>query len=758
MDRSQQTVFTARDGDASGDAWEWRVHADRLAPLIDGIEYFRAVRSAMTRARRQILILGWELHSEIDLVRGEAAEQIARQDGWPVRLADLLQALVEERPELEVQLLIWEGASLFAIERQFVPRMKRPWDRHPRLTLVWDRDTPPLGSHHQKLVVVDDRVAFAGGMDLTQSRWDTHAHRIGDERRRKPGLLPFHGDPYHDAMIALDGEAAATLGSWSRERWLRATGERLDAPEPPAAGVEGTDPWPEDVEPLLTDRVVSFALTQPDFGGRPEKRQCEQAFLVQIRAARRLIYIETQYLAASDVVEALCERLAEPDGPEVVLILPFGCPGTLQSLAMDTRRDELFAKLRAADRHDRFGVYWPTLAGGATEDVFDQSVYVHAKLMVVDDRILRVGSANLNERSMGLDTELDVFVEVADETDREAIARFRRRSLSYLLGVEAERLAAVEAEQGSLVATIDALRDGDRTLQPFDHAAPDRNGEHSLAIELADPSRPLDDVDVQTVLEAMAQSAGVVPRLRGVANEAIGVFRRSRGAFLSLAALLVVAVLIAFTPLRDWLDRSVLVDLLGSIGHGPMGLLGALGAFVLLGSLGFPITVLVAATGAAIGSWWAAAFAFVGVMGASVAGFFVGRRMPGLVGDDLAEGRFARIRRAVENDSVLAIAVIRNIPVAPFTVVNALIGLSGVRWGAYLLGTAIGMLPGTILLSVFGYELGDLLRDPSPRAIVGAAAAIVAIVAVSVLGQRWLGDLEEEGGGVTGDDRGRGDE
>lgn len=731
-----------RADESDGEVFEWRAATGRLAPLIDGVEYFPAVRRAMAAAQRQILILGWELHSEIDLVRGDEAAQIKEREDLPIRLADLLEALVEARPELEVHLLVWEGASLFALERQFVPRMKRPWDRHPRIRLVWDRDTPALGSHHQKLVVVDDRVAFAGGMDLTQSRWDSHDHRVDDERRRKPGLLPFHGNPYHDAMVAFDGEAAAILGDWCRERWRRATGEPLDPPKIEARDSGEDDPWPEDVEPLLRDQTVSIVLTQPDFGGRPEKRQCEQAFLAQIRDAERLIYIETQYLAVDGIVAALCDRLREPDGPEVVLVLPFGCPGLLQSASMDTRRDSLLAELRDADEGGRFGVYWPALAAGSTEDPFDHSVYVHAKVMVIDDRLIRIGSANLNNRSMGLDTELDVVVEVDGPADREQVARFRRRLMSPLHGVDAEAIAEAEAERGSVVAAIESLRSGDSSLHPFEHSAPDAASNIALDIELADPSRPLDDVDVQTVVEKMAEQTELGPKMRSVGNEVIGVFRRSLGPILGLAALLVLAALFAFTPLRQVIDRESLIGTLRSLQEGPVGLLGVLGAFILLGSIGFPITVLIAAVGALIDAWWAAPLAIVGVLGASLAGFFVGNRLPWMASEKLAEGRLERIRNALENNAVLAIAALRNVPIAPFTVVNAALGLTGVGWAPYLLGTAIGMLPGTVLLSVFGRQIGDLLRDPTPLAIAGVVAAGAALVAFALLSQRLLRHLD----------------
>lgn len=513
----------------------WRARTGRIAPLIDAAAYFGAAREAIMNARRQVLIVGWELHSEVELLRGEQAEH--RRDDRPVVLADLLQWAVEERPELRVYLLIWSGASLFALEREHLPRMKRPWEMHERIRLEWDRDTPSLGSQHQKLVVVDDLVAFVGGIDLTKARWDTHEHKREDPRRRTPGMFSSPSHPYHDAMLALDSDAARTLGEHARSRWRRATGESLD---PPTLDESPPDPWPASVEPLLRDREVSFALTEPKFNGRVGTRQVERSFLDQFRAARSLIYLETQYLAAERLAEVLADRLREPRGPEVVIVLPYGCPGLVQSIAMDRQRDRLLDRLRDADEHDRLRALWPTLAGGDTTRPFADSVYVHAKVTVIDDRLLRIGSANLNNRSMGLDSELDAFIEVGDDAEaRGRVASFRRRSMSYLLGCDAEEIARAEADAGSVVAAIDRLRGGERTLWPFEHRAAKLARAVPLDIRLADPDEPPDELDTQRVLEALAESTGIPERARLARSRLIGLARRHKPA----AALLAVACL-----------------------------------------------------------------------------------------------------------------------------------------------------------------------------------------------------------------------
>lgn len=476
---------------------EWTAGTHRLAPLVDGVEYYRFVRDAMIRARRQIMIVGWELHSEVELIRGDDTEG-STLGGWPVRLGELLIALVEARPELHVNLLIWEGQTMFAFERQHFPRMKRPWSKHPRIRLVWDSDTPPYASQHQKFVVIDDCVALSGGMDLTTSRWDTHDHDPHDPRRRNPGIVPTTGYPYHDMMIAVDGEAARVIGSWARERWRLATEEVLQPPE--SNFLQASDPWPPELTPLLENKTVSIALTQPYHGGKLEKRQVEALYPVQIARAKDLIYIENQYFSCGQIADALCERLRDEDGPEVIFILPFGCPGTPQAMGMDPRRDELLDRLRGADPGGRLGVYWATLNGGATERVYDESVYIHAKMMIIDDNLLRIGSANLANRSMGLDTELDITVEVDDATDKVAIAGFRRLLLSYFLDTTADSIASIEASMTPLQA-IERIRGGKKTLHPFDHRAGDFEHGLRIPIDLCDPSEPLDKIELERLAE-----------------------------------------------------------------------------------------------------------------------------------------------------------------------------------------------------------------------------------------------------------------
>jgi phospholipase D1/2 len=721
---------------------EWCERTQRFAPLVNGVEYFRAVRSSLIEARRRVFILGWEIHSEIDLLRGEEADRAVEEDGWPVRLADLLLKLVDVRPDLEVRMLIWEGASLFALERQHVPRMKQPWNKHARITLHWDRDTPQLGSQHQKVVVIDDAVAFAGGMDLTKARWDSHDHKLEDRRRRKPGLLPSYSDPYHDAMVALDGPAARRLGEWCRERWARSTNERVNNEEPEPDGHEEVDAWPSGVAPLLRDIEVGIALTQPDYAEREEKRQVEQSLLDQIAAARNLIFIETQYFTSETLGEALCERLREEDGPEVVLILPYGCPGRLQAMAMDTRRDALLDTLRDADRGDRLGVYWATLAGDDDhDDVHARAVYIHAKTMVVDDRLLRIGSANFNNRSMGLDTELDIFTKV-DEDAQDAIAAYRRGLLSNLLHVDVQQISDEEDSKGSVLRAIEALRGGERTLHPFDHRASELAQAAPFDLELADPNRPI-DMGADAVLRAIARETKFRDRLGKVASIVIGAMRRHKGVLILVGVVIAVSLLIVLTPVDQAFNREWVGGVIESVRSSPLGLAGVTGLFIVLASIGFPITVLIAVLGATLPAAWAIPLCIVGVIGASLPGYVLARAARDRIDAHLSSAVLRRLESRLRDHGVLAVAIVRNVPVAPFAVMNIALATLGCSAMSYLLGTVLGMLPGMVVIILFGSEIRNVITDPTPLAVARLIGVGVLLVGAAVASDALLKRLRQ---------------
>lgn len=455
----------------------WRTaRAAEAALIIDAAEYFARLKAAMLRARACIILIGWDFDTRVRL------EREAEPGDWPDTLGTLLSELVARRPDLRVYILKWDLGILQSLGRGATPLVVLDWMTSARIRLRLDAAHPAGACHHHKLVVIDDALAFCGGIDITVGRWDTPEHRDDDPRRTSP--WGFEQPPWHDATAAVSGEAARALGQLARERWRQATGEVL---EPPRAAHAI---WPEGLRPLFRDVEVAIARTQPAYEGQAEIREIEALTLAAVRSAERAIYVESQYLASHRVGEALASRLAERGGPEIVVINPLSAEGWLEEEVMGAARALLVERLREADRHGRFRIYHPVAAGGTP-------IYVHAKVMIVDDRFLKVGSSNLNNRSMGFDTECDLAFEARPGSpDAESIAAtirgVRRRLLSEHLGIAAQDLADAERQGGgSLVAAIERLRKpSGRTLLPLD--PPDlAPAERVISRErILDPERP----------------------------------------------------------------------------------------------------------------------------------------------------------------------------------------------------------------------------------------------------------------------------
>lgn len=450
----------------------WRVEqADRFTFIVDAADYFVAARKAMLAARKSIMLIGWDFDARIHLERGEG-------DAGPERLSEFILWLADRSPELEIRLLRWDTGALKAMFRgsTFITVLR--WKAHSRITLKLDSAHPLAGSHHQKVVVIDDCLAFCGGIDMTSGRWDRREHADRDPARLLPGGEPY--DPWHDATSAFDGAAARALGDLARDRWHAATGEKL------SPVTDGGACWPEGLAPTLEKVRLGIARTRPEMKDMAPVHEIEQAYIDLIGKARRTIYAESQYFASRKIARAIAQRLQEEDGPEIVIVNPLTAEGWLEPLAMDSARARLVEALRRMDRHGRFRIYHPQAGAGAP-------IYVHAKVVIVDDRYLRVGSSNFNNRSLRLDTECDVVI-AADEPGNahagETIAAIRNDLVAEHLGCQPEEIARHLDETGSLIATIEALRGEGRTLVPYELPELSDAEEWLADNEILDPEGP----------------------------------------------------------------------------------------------------------------------------------------------------------------------------------------------------------------------------------------------------------------------------
>lgn len=673
-----------------------RESAGRATFLVDGAAYFDAVASAIEQARDQILIIGWDVHSQVQLRRDQRGRGLDP-------LVELLDRCLTRRPGLRVYVLAWDFAVIYAMEREALPRLRFGLASHPRLHFHLDDRHPVGGSHHQKIVVVDDALGFCGGLDLTAARWDTPEHRADDPRRRWPGGQPY--GPFHDVQLAVDGAAARALGDLARRRWQRATDQNLDPPKGSNA------PWPSGVEPDLRDLEVGIARTQPAYREASEVREIEQLFLDACRAARRTIYIESQYLTAARLGDALEQRLREPEGPEIVIVTRVGWSGWLEEKTMGLLRAKLAEGLRTADAHGRLRIVTPV-----APDLPEDGLKLHSKLMIVDDVFVCIGSANLANRSMGLDSECNLAIEAGCGAHAEAIGGLRRRLLAEHLGCSSEEVAAQERELDSVVAALDVLGGGPRTLIPLPARLPEWIDGLEDEIDVLDPERPIafDRLREQFLPEEeIARPARMRLAMAGAVS----------------GGLVLLAAALHFTPLGEWTTVERLTELASLLQEGWTGILLGLGCFIVLSSLLVPVTALVVVAAVVFGWPMGFVIGMTGSLVASALGYAVGshlwretvRRLTG----EYLERLGSRLAR---NGFFVALAV-RIVPVAPFPIVNLVAGASHIRFRDFMLGTALGMAPGMLLLVVFAENAWTAFRDPRPGRIV----VLVAIAAVFVL-------------------------
>ncbi len=446
----------------------WRiVRAERAAVVVDAAAYYHFIREAFEQAQQRILIIGWDFDTRISLE--------PESDGRSETLGQFFLRLASSNPERRIDILKWSFGALKQFRRPSAVWMLWRWWRTKAIDFRFDSAHPPGCSHHQKIVVIDDSFAVCGGIDIATGRWDTCEHLDDDPRRKHPEGKSYA--PWHDATMLLSGEAAKALGELGQERWRVATHSDLQP-------LTASEPhWPKDVDTMFRDVDIAIARTRAEYEDVDEIREIEALYIDMIAATQRFMYIENQYLTSAKIAAAIAKRMEEDDPPEFIFVMPRNADGWLEQVAMDAARVQLARAIAQVDKHKRFRIYVPVTAGGA-------DIYVHAKTSIVDDRLLRVGSSNMNNRSLGLDSECDVIIDAAlpgNEKAIEQIAALRTHLLAEHLGVEEAAFEQEFAKQGSMVAAIEALRGPGRTLELLDLEKPGPLDKFVADNELLDP-------------------------------------------------------------------------------------------------------------------------------------------------------------------------------------------------------------------------------------------------------------------------------
>jgi phosphatidylserine/phosphatidylglycerophosphate/cardiolipin synthase-like enzyme len=336
--------------------------------LVDGAEACRAMADAIQNARSHVHVTGWHITPDFALTRDEK----------PTVLRRLLADVASRIP---VRALLWAGAPLPLLRpwRGDVRRLRAELTAGTRIECALDVRERPMHCHHEKTIVVDDQVAFVGGIDLTSfngDRWDTPTH------------APRGGVGWHDVAARITGPAVQDVAQNFAMRWEATTGERL----PRAAAPSATG----DVELQVVRTVPDGMYKQLPRG---EFRILE-SYLRGLRSAQRFVYLENQFLWSPEILAVLREKLARPptDAFRLVLVLP-----AKPDNGADDTRGQLGTLVQADGEGGRLLACTLYTVGGEQE----WPVYVHAKVGIVDDAWMTIGSANLNEHSLFNDTEMN---------------------------------------------------------------------------------------------------------------------------------------------------------------------------------------------------------------------------------------------------------------------------------------------------------------------------------------------------------------
>jgi phosphatidylserine/phosphatidylglycerophosphate/cardiolipin synthase-like enzyme len=366
--------------------------------LVDGAQALPRIAEALLGARSHVHIAAWHLAPDFGLTR----------DAHARRLREVLGDLAQR---VEVRVLLWAGAPLpvFTPDRAELGVVRRALTRGTRVKCALDGRERPMHCHHEKLVIVDGEIAFVGGIDLTAlggDRFDSSEHPM----RSRLG--------WHDVACRISGPAVGDVEEHFASRWREASGERLQAAPSPGKAGERT----LQVVRTLPERIYDFE-PRGDFG-------VLEAYTRALRSARKFVYLESQFLWSSQIVDILVEKLRTPpsEGFRVVVLLP-----AKPNNGADTTRGQLGVLVDADDGAKRFLAATVSARSGA----LSAPLYVHAKVGIVDDSWLTIGSANLNEHSLFNDTEMNVVTcdsALARETRLRLWSEHLERPLAGLQG------------------------------------------------------------------------------------------------------------------------------------------------------------------------------------------------------------------------------------------------------------------------------------------------------------------------------------
>lgn len=685
----------------------WRTErADHAAIIVDCANYYRDLHESLSKARHSIFITGWDIDSRVRLLRRDD------DSTTPETLYDLLTQKARENPDLQIYLNRWKYALFMAASREPMSAYRWHGAGLPNIHFCHDNLTPAGGCHHQKIVVVDDEVAFTGGMDVAFGRWDHRAHDPDDGRRIDPGgvynpTAHVGFPPYHDIMTVMSGPAARALAELSRERWRRAAG--YDAVEMRPASVTGLPHcWPDTDPPDFEDIDVAICRTFPAYANVEPAYEIEQMYLDEIAAAENFIYIENQYLTRLPIAQAIRRRMMEKPDLRVLLVSSYDPQGYFEKVTMWVGRLKFRAIVASGGMQDRVTLAYPISRGHKGS----KAIRIHSKIMIVDDRFFHIGSANLNSRSMRLDTECDVVYQAVTLAQRAKLADVRNDLIHEHTGIEKDVIQTAIDRHDNPARFLDIVKGSSRSLMKIHDRHFFKTRPVEAPLSLGDPEKGLlPEMPLPKVEEPM--------RIRYFPKKKI----------VALAALFVITALLVYVHTSGMLDdvgtRAGLAETLENIRGQPGSLFTAIGIYVAAATLFVPITLLTGVTAVIFGYVDGLLISLIGAMISAAIGYQAGRLIGGDTFNIFAGSVMERLRSYAQSSNVVGLTFLRMIPIAPYAVMNMALGIVKVPFTIFMTGTLFGLLPGKIVAIFIASSLADLWLNPDPQKILMAGAGIV---------------------------------
>lgn len=368
--------------------------------------YYSRISEILENARSYAVFVGWQVDSRLLL---------PRPGGGLERLREKMIRTCQTKPGFQIYFLMWDHSYFYLPERELW--QTRVWEGiHERFHFVFDNHHPFGGSHHEKICIFDGRIALCGGIDLCDERWDSPQHLYFDPRRSLNWREENHG-PYHDLAVQVTGPVCALIQEHVARRWRSLCSIPFPDSPPLLEKIRGG-------HSVYVSRTIPLETRFPRLRGLSPVREVEFLFRDLIRSAERKIILEGQYFWSRSIHDLLIAKMLENRGKplEIYLIL-----ARLEKIRSPTRKMaryelSLLQSLETTAREcgTRLILGAPYVFSGAPP----RPVYIHSKLLIIDDRYLSIGSANFAARAFRLDTELQLTLEAKSQAERLHIRKF----------------------------------------------------------------------------------------------------------------------------------------------------------------------------------------------------------------------------------------------------------------------------------------------------------------------------------------------